>query len=318
MDVSTTKTAGIDTAKDALDIAVHGGVAFTVRNRLAGWKLAAIKLGQAGVRRIGIEASGGYERGAVRHLEAAGFEVAVLQPLQVKAFAQMHLKRAKNDRIDAVLIAACTQVLGEAARLAPDPRFDALADHLTCIEQWEADITRLKTRLEHQHDARLRRFNEQDIKRLEKRKDAELARLEAKLREHEDLARNFDLVLSVPSIAERTALSIIIRVPELGQVTREQIAALAGLAPFVHQSGKHKGQTHISGGRERLRGALYKAARAGAFFWNPHLIALRERMEQRSKEHKEIMVACARKLLIFANAVVARGTPWEAARPASA
>jgi transposase len=304
-------TAGIDTSKLSLDIAIHGGAAFSVGNDKAGWRQIATRLRRAGVGRIGIEATGGYEREVTRFLQAAGFTVIVMQPLQVKAFAKLHLKRAKSDRIDAVLIAACVQVLGDAHQLPPDARFDALADHLTCIEQWEADITRMKTRLEHNHDARRRRMVQADIKRLESRIAAELTRLEAELCQHDDLARRFELVRTIPGIGARTALSIVIRMPELGRVSREQVAALAGLAPFVHQSGQFAGETHIGGGRKRLRRALYNAALPGAFHWNPQLQALRGRLVERGKSHKQAMVACARKLLIFANAVVARGTPWE-------
>jgi transposase len=264
------------------------------------------------VARIGIEATGGYERGVTWSLRAAGFIVVVMQPLQIKAFAQLVLKRAKNDRIDAVLVAACTHLLDVTNKLPPDARFEALADHLTSIEQWEEDIARLKTRLEHIHDKRLRRIVEGDITRLCKRRDAELLRLQAKLSQHEDLAQRFALVESVPSIGARTALSIVIRMPELGQVSREQIAALAGLAPFVRQSGKQKGETHIGGGRGRVRRAVYAAALAGAFHWNPQLKALYRRLIERGKTHKQALVACARKLLIFANTVAARGTPWVA------
>jgi transposase len=305
-------SAGIDTSKSKLDIAIHGGPVFTVSNDETGWKQATTRLGDAGVARIGIEATGGYERGVTWSLRAAGFIVVVMQPLQIKAFAQLVLKRAKNDRIDAVLVAACTHLLDVTNKLPPDARFEALADHLTSIEQWEEDIARLKTRLEHIHDKRLRRIVEGDITRLCKRRDAELLRLQAELSQHEDLAQRFALVESVPSIGARTALSIVIRMPELGQVSREQIAALAGLAPFVRQSGKQKGETHIGGGRGRVRRAVYAAALAGAFHWNPQLKALYRRLIERGKTHKQALVACARKLLIFANTVAARGTPWEA------
>jgi transposase len=308
---TTIITAGIDTSKESLDIAIHGGAAFTVGNDKTGWRHIASKLRRARVGRIGIEATGGYERDVTRFLQDKGFTVVVMQPLQVKAFAKLHLKRAKNDRIDAALIAACTQVLGDAQKLPPDARFDVLADHLTCIEQWEADITRMKTRLEHNHDSRRRRMVEADIRRLETRITAELARLQIDLCQHEDLAQRFELVQTIPSIGARTALSVVIRMPELGQVSREQVAALAGLAPFVHQSGQYKGETHIGGGRKRLRRALYNAAMPGAYHWNPHLKALRGRLAERGKTHKQAMVACARKLLIYANAVVARGTPWQ-------
>ncbi len=304
-------TAGIDTAKDKLDVAIHGQTkVWTVENGPSGWQRLAGELGQAGVRRIGIEATGGYERGVTRHLQAAGFIVVVLQPLQVKAFAKLHLQRAKNDRIDAILIAACTVAIDAQNKLPPDPRFDALTDHLTYIEQVEDDIARYKTRLEHISDKRLRRNVLTDMARLEKRCAAELKRLTVALRSHADLAHRFTLVLSVPSIGQRTAIALVVRMPELGQISREEAAALAGLAPFVHQSGKRKGETHIGGGRGRLRRSLYAAALPGAFRWNPALKALYERLTARGKTHKSALIACARKLLIFANTVVARDTPW--------
>jgi transposase len=235
----------------------------------------------------------------------------VLQPLQVKAFAKLHLRRAKNDRLDAILIAACTVALNARNAMPPDPRFDELGDHLTFIEQIEDDIARFKTRIEHISDKRRLRVVAADIARLETRRAAELKRLVAALRVHADLARRFDLVLTIPGIGERTTLALVIRMPELGQISREEAAALAGLAPFVHQSGKHVGETHIGGGRARLRRSLYAAALPASFRWNPALIELYKRLTKRGKTHKSALVACARKLLVFANTVVHRGTPWQ-------
>jgi transposase len=98
--------------------------------------------------------------------------------------------------------------------------------------------------------------------------------------------------------------------PEIGTISREQAAALAGLAPFDDDSGKHKGERHIAGGRDRLRRSLYAAALPASFRWNAALIALYRRLIARGKPHKLALVACARKLIIFANTVVQRGTPW--------
>jgi transposase len=305
-------TAGIDTAKDKLDVAVHGQTRTTTfANAPSGWHSLASHLASAGVQRIGIEATGGYERGVTGHLRAAGFTVVVLQPLQVKAFAQLHLRRAKNDRLDAILIAACTVVLDAHNKTEPDPRFAALSDLLTFIEQIEDDIARCKTRIEHISDKRLLRIVATDIARLEKRRASELRRLIAAVRAQADLARRFELVLSIPGIAERTALALIVRMPELGQLSREQAASLAGLAPFVHKSGRRAGETHIGGGRSRLRRSLYAAALPASFRWNPALIALYQRLTARGHTHKSALVACARKLLVFANTVVQRGTPWQ-------
>jgi transposase len=148
-------TAGIDTSKLKLDIAIHGRTErWQVANTLAGWRALATNLAKARVTRVGIEATGGYERGVVEHLRAAGFTVLVLQPVQVKAFGRVHLRRAKNDALDSDLIAACTAAIDQP-RIAPDPRLAELAENLTFLEQLEEDIARFKTRLEHIDEPRL-------------------------------------------------------------------------------------------------------------------------------------------------------------------
>ena len=303
-------TAGIDTSKLKLDIAVHGRTErWQVANALPGWRTLAANLAKAGVTRVGIEATGGYERGVVQHLRAAGLVVLVLQPVQVKAYARMHLRRAKNDALDAVLIAACAAAIDQP-RITPDPILTELAGLLTFVEQIEEDIARFKVRLEHVDEPRLRRIVTSDIARLKARRLAQMRDIAKRLRAHSDLARRLDLVLSIPGIGERTALALIIRMPELGQVSREEAAALAGLAPFDDDSGTHKGQRHIAGGRGRLRRSLFSAALPAAFRWNTALIALYTRLTARGKAHNAALIACARKLLIYANTVVQRGTPW--------
>lgn len=319
MSDTTTLTAGIDTSKHTLDMAIHGqGAVAHVPNTASGWKQLADTLETAGIKRVGIEATGGYERGVMGHLRRQGIIVTLLQPVQVKAFGMLHLRRAKTDRIDAGLIAACTHMLGDQGRMPPDARFEALADHLTYIEQVEEDIARFKTRLEHIMDKRLRRQVVADVQRLRTRRLAEIKRLVAVVCTYEDLGGRYQLALSVPAVGERTALALVVRMPELGHVSREQAASLAGLAPFVHQSGKWKGETHIGGGRGRLRRSLYAAAFPGAHHWNPALAALKTRMMARGATHTSAIVACARKLLIQVNAVITRGTPWEETRPARA
>jgi transposase len=306
----TSMTAGIDTSKAKLDIAVHGRTEhWQVENGRKGWQQLAKRLLEEGVHRVGIEATGGYERGVVGHLRATGFLVLLLQPSQVKAYARMHLRRAKNDAIDAALIAACAAGI-KPPEVEPDERLEELARHLTFVEQIEEDIARLKDRLEHVDDPRLRRIVDTDIKHLKERRTAELARIAAAIRAHDDLGRRLDLVLSVPGIGDRTAIAIIVRMPELGRISREQAAALAGLAPFDADSGNHKGQRHIAGGRSRLRRSLFAAALPAAFRWNDALVQFYRRLLARGKAHNAALTACARKLIIYANTVVQRGTPW--------
>jgi transposase len=303
-------TAGIDTSKAKLDAALAGGVEhWQVDNTSVGWRRLAADLSKAGVTRVGIEASGGYESGVVCYLRDRGFTVLVLQPIQVKAYARVHLRRAKNDKLDAALIADCTATIDQP-RIEPDNRLAKLAQHLTFVEQIEEDIARFKVRLEHIGDPRLRRMVVADITRLKTRRLAELAHIVTALRAHDDLGRRLDLVLSIPGLGERTAIALIIRMPELGRVSREEAAALAGLAPYDDDSGKHKGQRHIAGGRGRLRRSLFAAALPAAFRWNRALVALYARLTARGKAHNAALIACARKLLIYANTVVCRGTPW--------
>ena len=303
-------TAGIDTSKAKLDVAVHGRAErWQVDNTPAGWRHLAAVFGKAGVTRVGIEATGGYERGVVAYLRDQGFTVLVLQPIQVRAYARMRLRRAKNDKLDATLIAACAAEIEEPT-IAPDARLTDLAAHLTFVEQIEEDIARFKVRLEHIDDPRLRRLVVTDLARLKARRAAEMLRIVAAVRAHGDLARRLDLVMSVPGIGERTALALVVRMPELGRVSREQIAALAGVAPYDDDSGKSKGQRHIAGGRGRVRRSLFAASLPAAFRWNKTLIALYARLTARGKAHNEALIACARKLLIYANTVVQRGSPW--------
>lgn len=315
MDNISMVAAGIDTGKHYLDIALcPGGESLRLPNTAAGQEQLLAWLASRRVERIGIEASGGYERTVVERLRAGGLAVALLQPRQVRAFATFRLRRGKSDRIDAALIAQCVASLGEL-RPAKDPRLDALSEHLRLIEQIEADIVRAKTRRETYRDARIQRLQDRAIARLQTQLKAELALLLKRLTEHDDLARRLDLAHSVDGVGRRTALALVILLPELGCLTREQAAALAGLAPFVRESGTYKGQRRIGGGRGRVRRALYNAALAAAFRWNDALNDFYGRLRSHDKPHRKALTACARKLLIYVNAVVQRDTPWT--KPAS-
>lgn len=303
--------AGIDTGKHKLDGALANPLRrLQVDNTPAGHALLLGWLRRHRVKRVGIEASGGYEQAIVAEMQRTGFVVIVFQPKQVRAYAMFHLQRAKNDKIDAALIAACTAA-AKKIHAPPDPRLAPFAEHLTMIDQIGDDITRLKNRIETCRDAAIRQYWKEEVKRLEKRMKAELKALIAAIRQHRDLAERLALINSIDGVGLPTAVAILVRMPEIGRLTREQAAALAGLAPFDDDSGEHSGARHIDGGRERLRGALYAAALPASMRWNPQLIALYQRLIAAGKVHKVALVACARKLLVFVNTVVARGTPWE-------
>lgn len=312
-----TVCAGIDTGKRKLDVAIDGSCEqLQVENTAEGHKILLAWLQRHKVKRIGIEASGGYEQPVVAALRRKRFVVVVFQPAQVRAYAKFHLQRAKNDKIDAALIAACTAAVKQIYP-APDPRLSPFAEQLTMIDQIGEDIMKLKNRIETCRNERIRAVWKEDIARLAKRERAELKALVAAIRQYPDLAERLELIHSVGGAGLPTAVAILVRMPEIGQLTREQAAALAGLAPYDDDSGDQVGARHIDGGRERLRRALYLAALPASFRWNPQLIALYRRLRAAGKEHKRALIACARKLLIFVNTVVARGAPWQSKPPAA-
>ena len=313
-----TVCAGIDTGKRKLDVAIDGGCEqLQVENTAEGHPALLEWLQRHKVKRIGIEASGGYELAIVMALRRKRFVVVVFQPAQVRAYAKFQLQLAKNDRIDAALIAACTAAV-KKIHDAPDPRLQPFAERLTLIEQIREDMKLYKNRIETCRDPRIQRLWKEEITRLAKRERAELKALVAAIREHRDLAQRLDLIYSVGGAGMPSAVGILVRMPEIGQLSREQVAALAGLAPYDDDSGERSGARHIDGGRKRLRRVLYTAALPASFFWNPQLMALYKRLRAAGKKHKVALIACARKLLIVINTVVARGTPWQATPPLAA
>lgn len=312
MSHDTIVCAGIDTGKRKLDAAIGRGAGeLQVANTAEGHAALSAWLRRHQVERVGIEATGGYEHVVAAQLRDDGFTVVVFQPGQVRAYARFKLKRAKTDRIDAALIAACAAAREEQEiHQPPDPRIAPFAEQLTMIEQIAEDIARIKTRRENVRDTTIRQRWDDEIKRLRQLKRSSFKDLVAAIRLHHDLAEKLDLIASVDSIALASAVAFLIRMPEIGSISREKAAALAGLAPYPDESGDQTGLRHIEGGRQRLRKALYNAAFAGAFRWNHQLKALYQRLIAKGKGHKRALIACARKLLIFANAVVARKTPW--------
>lgn len=312
----STNAAGIDTGKRKLDVALSSrGDILQVGNDEAGHAELCRWLRRQRVTRVGIEASGGYEQAIVAWLRDRGFVVVIFQPMQVRAYARYRLQRAKNDKIDARLIAVCAAEV-DRIHQPNDPRLAALKERLRWIEQIEEDTARMKTRLEAYRDKGLIEQLRTEIKRLSAWRRNELKSLLAELVTHPDLRQKLELLSSIPGIGKRTALALLVHMPELGTLTREEATSLAGLAPFDDDSAGRSGQRHIWGGRHRLRRSLYAAALPAAFHWNGALIALYKRLTAAAKPHKVALVACARKLIIYANTVLERGSPWTVPAPA--
>jgi transposase len=306
---SSSKVAGIDVGKHRLDVAVHGlEDTIELENSAAGLSELVAWLRTREVGRVGFEATGGYERGLRAALEAAGFEVVVHQPIEVRCFAKLTRRRAKNDRLDAQLIAAATAQVTRV-KAAQDPRLAALSERLTVYEQITDKAAELKTFLESVQQADLAALIRGQIRSLERAKAKLLADIIGRLKAAPDLLARLRLLLSLPGVGPVVAATLVIRMPELGSMKRGQPASLIGVAPFDRDSGQWKGLRFIAGGRARPRRMLYLAA-LQAKRCSPNLKAFAEQLLARGKPAKLVIVAVMRKLIEAANLVLQRGQPW--------
>lgn len=306
---SNTRVAGVDVGKRHLDAAAHGlEDAVRVDNSAAGISELIAWLRAREVGRVGLEASGGYERRLRAALDLAGFEVVVHQPIEVRRFAQLRRWRAKNDRQDAKLIAAASAQV-EAVKAAQDPRLAELAERLTAYEQITDQIATLKTFLDSVELADLRRLLGVQIRSLERVKARLSADLLRRIKAEPDLLCRLRLLLSLPGVGPIVAATLVVRMPELGAMRHGQAASLIGVAPFDRDSGQWKGQRFICGGRSRPRRMLYLAALAAARC-SADFKAFAQRLLDRGKPKKLVLVAVMRKLVEAANLVLCRGQPW--------
>lgn len=306
---SSTRVAGIDIGKRRLDVAVHGlEDAIWVANDVAGVGELIAWLRAREVGRVGMEASGGYERRVRRDLEQAGFEVVVHQPLEVRRFAQLKRWRAKNDALDAKLIAWASANV-DAVKAAQDPRLVELAERLSAYEQVTDQAAELKTFLESVSLSDLAASIRAQIRSLERLKAKLAADLMRRIKAHADLTARLRLLTSLPGVGAIVGATLVVRMPELGSMRRGQAASLLGVAPFDRESGQWKGLRFIAGGRRRPRRMLYLAGLA-AKRCDPDLRAFAERLLQRGKPPKLVIVAVMRKLIEAANLVLSRGQPW--------
>lgn len=307
-------TVGIDVSKAGLDVHVRPmGENFTVSNDEAGVVALVERLGKLeGLGGIGIEASGRYERLVVAELAAVGLPVMVLNPAQVRSYAQAIGQRAKTDPIDARVIALFVEAVRPELRPMPDEETVELAALMARRRQIVAMLTAEKLRrqqaaagLARVSIARSVSFLSDELKSLD-------LEIDKTVRGTPVWRNKEDLLASVPGIGKTIARTLMAELPELGTLNPKQIAALAGLAPYTRQSGKWRGRSFIGGGRTAVRSALFMGALVAARY-NPTLKAFRERLVASGKPKLVALIATARKLLITLNAILRDQKPW---RPA--
>lgn len=307
-DKSSTVVAGVDVGKFRLDAAIDGGAgSLSIGNDAAGIAELGAWLAQHGIGRVGMEATGGYERAVRLALEAQGIEVVVHQPIEVKLYGRLSRQHAKTDAADARLIAAATAAIRRPARPA-DPALMDLAQRLTAYEHVTDQLMRLRTFIGSVTLPDLIDLIEQQIDQLKALKAALTRQLVGAVRSTEKLKARYELLKSLPGIGPLVAVSLIVRMPELGHMQRGQAASLIGVAPHARDSGQWKGQRFIAGGRTRPRRMLYLAAMA-ARSRDKTLKTFADALVARGKPPKLALVAVMRKLIEAANIVIKRHKP---------
>jgi transposase len=307
---------GIDVSKDRLDVAVRrngenlGGESFVVSRDGAGIDALVGRLKAVAPRLIAIEATGGFETVVAAGLAGAGLPVVVVNPAQVRAFANALNKRAKTDPIDAAVIAHFVEATKPQLRALPDATTRLLADLVARRRQIVEMIAAESQRARHISLPRLKK----SIARLRKALEKELSELDGdisdQVRGSPAWAEKQDLLESVPGIGPTIASTLIAELPELGSLNRRQIAALAGLAPWTRQSGQWRGKSFIGGGRASVRRVLFMGAMVAARH-HPELKLFRDKLVAAGKPKLVAIIAVARKLLTILNAILRDKTPWQ-------
>ena len=310
MDAKFETFVGVDIAKDSLDVCfLAADKRFTTTNDQAGFRQLLQELPTVGSCLIVAEATGGYQREMVAELIAAGHQVAVVNPRQVRDFARGLGILAKTDRLDAEVIAR----FGQQAKPRPTEKMPEKQDELQQLVVRRRQLIDLRT-------AENNRLPLARSKSVIKSIRSMVEQLQKKIRQIEkeitDLVESDDqlqchatLMKSVPGVGAVTAAALLAELPELGRLNRQEIAALAGLAPFNRDSGKFHGRRSIWGGRRAVRKALYMAALT-ARRCNPVIRALSQRLEAAGKPFKVVLTACMRKLLVILNTIVKNNSVW--------
>jgi transposase len=310
---------GIDVAKSKVDACIRRLALRQMFPRTApGHRKLVAWLRKHQVNKAVMEASGGYEREWGKLLRSVDIEVRIVDPKRVRSFALSAGRLAKNDAIDAEMIAWFAETFSEA----PVQTRGAMHEELAALVKSRKGLVDLKTRLESQNEHAAPVSVQKAHARILKKLAAEIAGLEAvisaKIKATPEFAERAEIIESVPGLAETTSAILVAGMPELGQVSDDIAAALLGVAPYDDDSGKRRGERHIKGGRRWVRNAIYMPCVGAATLNNPVLKAYYGRLIAKGKEPKVALVACMRKLIIILNTIIARRQKWDPTRNAVA
>jgi transposase len=301
---------GVDVGKDFLDVAFGpSGETWRVANDAEGRAALVRRLARLKLAVVAFEASGGYERPLLSALCRVGLPAARLNSFRVRKFGEALGIMAKNDRIDAGLIARFAATLPPRQTTTPDPAHEQLRELALVRRQLVDDRSRLQNQEEQTQNEMLQRF----CRRRQATLAAQIVLIDKAIAqmiaEDADLARKDARLRSVPGIGPTVAATLLALMPELGQITGKQVASLVGVAPFDHESGRYKGKRVIAGGRTPVRRALYMAALVAARH-NPVLRQAYERLIKAGKPKKLALTALMRRLITILNAMLRNGEDW--------
>jgi transposase len=304
---------GIDVSKEWLDLWLAPLKRFErVSNDAAGWAGVIELLKPLGIEAgivVAFEATGGYEQGLRRALLEAGFDVRRLNPLRVRLYAKSLGRNAKNDRIDARIIAR----YAEAADTTPeilDPARERLAELVSHRRRLVDERVAVSNQTAMLLCGLLQAQNRQRLTLIERQIEETDGLILEAIGQIPSLLAKVALLKTLKGVKDITAIALVALLPELGRITRRAIAALVGLAPFDHDSGKFNGTRSIAGGRAGVRTALYMAARAAARSKSP-LGDFYKRLIAAGKKPKVATVALMRKMLVMLNAMIRDDHGWK-------
>lgn len=300
---------GIDVAKATLDAAATDGASLSTDNDPAGRKEMADWISGLGPERVVVEATGGYEKPFVAELLARRLPIVVVNPAQVRAFARAVGQLAKTDAIDARILARFAQTVRPEARPLPDAAAEELAALMTRHNQLVNMRTMEINRRQQCSSRRVSKSIQTVIDMLEAQIKSLDVEIDQRLRSCPQWQEKIDLLKSVKGIGDFTARTMLVELPELGELSRQKIAALAGLAPMNRDSGSMRGVRSIRGGRSGARTGLYMATLV-AVRYNTWLRNHYQQLLERGKRKKVALVACMRKLLTLLNAILREKRPW--------
>lgn len=310
-----TRYVGIDVAKETFAVAVHDtSMAWTGSNTASGIAETLDRLIELGPVLVVLEATGGCERALVLALDAGGLPTCVVNPCRTRAFAKAIGRLAKTDAVDAQVIAQ----YAAAIRPTPLPRPSAEAEEAKALIVRRRQLVDMRTQEKNRLQQALPGLVP-SITALIQVLDEQIAQIDQTLDNTMGTNRAWvqreNQLRSVPGVGRVIAQTLIVALPELGQLNRKQIAALVGVAPMNRDSGRHSGKRTTWGGRSDVRAVLHMGAMT-AIRWNPVLKAFYERLIKVGKIKMVALTACIHKLLIILNAMVRDGTLWQAAATA--